>query len=87
VDYWHPGFHHLDCCSVAADLIRTRLKGNRKMTTTRLQELEEMGLKLQASARKLPPGPERDSLLQDVGKFRAQIVAMRNHNSRSQPDN
>jgi hypothetical protein len=46
------------------------------MRATKLQELEEMGAKLQASVRKLPPGPDRDNLLQDVGKFRAQIVAM-----------
>jgi hypothetical protein len=29
------------------------------MRTARLQELEEMGAKLQATARKLPSGPDR----------------------------
>jgi hypothetical protein len=41
-----------------------------------LQELEEMGAKLQAAARKLPLGPDRHNLLQEVGRFRAQIVAL-----------
>jgi hypothetical protein len=41
-----------------------------------LQELEEMGVKLQAAARRLPLGPDRHNLLQEVGRFRAQIVAL-----------
>jgi hypothetical protein len=42
----------------------------------KLQELEEMAAKLQAAARKLPSGPDRHDLLQEVGRFRAQIVAL-----------
>ena len=44
------------------------------MTATKLQELEEMATKLLASARKLPPGPDRHNLLQKIGRFRAQII-------------
>ncbi|WP_409187596.1 hypothetical protein [Bradyrhizobium sp. RDM4] len=40
-----------------------------------LQELKEMAVKLEASARKLPHGPARDDLLRDIGNFRAQLVA------------
>jgi hypothetical protein len=43
---------------------------------TKLQELEEMGAKLLAAARKLPSGPDRHKLLQEVGRFRAQIAAL-----------
>jgi hypothetical protein len=46
------------------------------MRAAKLQELEEMGAKLQAAARKLPSGPDRHNLLQEVGRFRAQIVAL-----------
>jgi hypothetical protein len=46
------------------------------MRATKLQELEEMGAKLQAAARELPSGPDRHNLLQEVGRFRAQIVAL-----------
>ena len=46
------------------------------MKAVKLQELEEMGAKLQAAARKLPSGPDRHNLLQEVRRFRAQIVAL-----------
>jgi hypothetical protein len=46
------------------------------MRAAKLQELEEIGAKLQAAARKLPSGPDRHNLLQEVGRFRAQIVAL-----------
>jgi hypothetical protein len=42
------------------------------MRAHRLQELEEMAAKLLATARKLPPGPERHGLLKEIGRFRAQ---------------
>jgi hypothetical protein len=46
------------------------------MRATKLQELEEMAGKLLASARKLPPGPDRYNMLQEVGRFRAKIAAL-----------
>jgi hypothetical protein len=42
----------------------------------RLQELEEMGAKLQATARKLPSGPHRHNILQEIARFRAEIAAL-----------
>jgi hypothetical protein len=45
------------------------------MTVTDLRELEEMAVKLEAAARKLPQGPGRDDLLRDIANFRAQLVA------------
>ena len=35
-----------------------------------------MATKLLATARKLPPGPDRHDVLQEIGRFRAQIVAL-----------
>ena len=49
-----------------------------KMTDkmTDLRELEEMAVKLEAAARKLPQGRlGRDDLLRDIANFRAQLVA------------
>ena len=46
------------------------------MTVTGLRELEEVAVKLEANARKLPMGPIRDELLQDIAIFRAQIAAL-----------
>ena len=49
------------------------------MRTARLQELEEMeemGTKLQATAHALPPGQDRHNILQEIGRFRARIVAL-----------
>jgi Mg2+ and Co2+ transporter CorA len=48
----------------------------KKMTTARLQELEEMETKLQATARALPSGPDRHDILQEIGTFRERIVAL-----------
>jgi hypothetical protein len=42
----------------------------------RLLELEEIGAKLLATARKLPPGADRHNILQEIGRFRAQIAAL-----------
>jgi hypothetical protein len=46
------------------------------MRAARLQELEEMGTKLQATARELPSGPDRHNILREIGRFRARIVAL-----------
>jgi len=46
------------------------------MKATKLQELEVMAAKLLATARKLPPGPERHNILQEIGRFRAQIMSL-----------
>jgi hypothetical protein len=46
------------------------------MTLTGLQELSEMAVKLEATARKLPTGPGRDELLQDIARFRAKLAAL-----------
>jgi hypothetical protein len=50
---------------------------------TKLQELEAMAAKLLATARKLPPGPDRHNILQEIGRFRAQIVALQGADLRS----
>jgi hypothetical protein len=42
-----------------------------------LQELEEWAARLQASARKLPSGPDRHDILHEIGRFRAQVAALR----------
>jgi hypothetical protein len=46
------------------------------MRAARLQELQEMAAKLLATARELPPGPDRHNILQEIGRFRAQIAAL-----------
>jgi hypothetical protein len=43
----------------------------------RLQELEEMAARLLALARKLPPGQRRYDIMQEIGRFRAQIAALK----------
>ena len=48
----------------------------KEMRTARLQAMEETGAALQANARKLPSGSDRDELLQDIGIFRAQVAAL-----------
>ncbi len=47
------------------------------MTVTGLRELEEVAVKLEANARKLPTGPIRDELLQDIAIFSAQVAALK----------
>src|SRR5258708_32268708 len=49
---------------------------------TRLRELEEMAAKLLATARKLPRGPDRNDILQEIGRFRVQIIALKAAGSR-----
>jgi hypothetical protein len=46
------------------------------MRAARLQELEEMGTKLQTTARALPSGPNRHNILQEIRRFRARTVAL-----------
>jgi hypothetical protein len=47
------------------------------MRAAQLQELEEMAAKLQATARKLPHGPDRRDSLQEIWRFRVQIIALK----------
>jgi hypothetical protein len=51
------------------------------MRAEKLQELEEMGTKLQATARALPTGPDRHNILLEIGRFRARIVALQGADS------
>lgn len=46
------------------------------MRAERLQELEEMGTKLQAIAHELPPGQDHDDALREIAGFRARIAAL-----------
>jgi hypothetical protein len=46
------------------------------MRATKLQELEEMAVKLLATARKLPAGPDRRNMLAEIGRFRSQIISL-----------
>jgi hypothetical protein len=46
-----------------------------EMSVNGMLELEEMAVKLEATARKLPQGPGRDELLRDVASFRAKLAA------------
>jgi len=47
------------------------------MREARLQELEEMAAKLLATARELPPGQDHHNALREIGRFRAQIAALK----------
>ena len=47
------------------------------MRKARLQELQEMALKLLATARELPPGQDHHNALREIGRFRAQIDALK----------
>jgi hypothetical protein len=44
---------------------------------TEMQDLETIAAKLLEIARNLPPGPERHSILKEIGKFRVQITALK----------
>ncbi len=46
------------------------------MRATKLQELEDMAARLLATARKLPLGPDRINILQEIGRFRSQIISL-----------
>src|SRR6266403_2402218 len=47
------------------------------MRAAGLQELEEMAARLLALARKLPPGQQRHDIVQQIGRFRVQIAALK----------
>ena len=47
------------------------------MRAARLQELEEMAARLLALARKLPPGQQRYDIVQQIGRFRVRIAALK----------
>jgi hypothetical protein len=55
------------------------IEGESEMSTARLQELEKMAAKLLATARNLPPGPDRQNALQLIGRFRVQIATLQGH--------
>ena len=46
------------------------------MTTQQLQDLEQLAAELLETARKLPPGPDRQDALKRVGSFVIQIASM-----------
>ena len=48
-----------------------------EMREARLQGLEEMAAKLIATARELPPGQDHHNALREIGRFRAQIAALK----------
>jgi hypothetical protein len=52
------------------------------MRAARLQELEEMGTELQATALELPLGQDRHNALREIGRFRARITALHAFDSR-----
>jgi hypothetical protein len=47
------------------------------MRAARLQELEEMAVRLLALARKLPPGQQRHDVVREIGRFRVRIAALK----------
>ena len=53
------------------------------MKARKLRELEEMGVKLQTTARDLPRGPDRHTILQEIGRLRAQVAALQANLPRS----
>jgi hypothetical protein len=59
----------------AAGWLRIGAEGE-EMTVAGLRELQEMAVQLEAAARKLPTGPSRDGLLQDIARFRAKLAAL-----------
>ena len=52
------------------------------MRAARLQELEEMGTKLQAAALELPSGQDRHNALREIERFQARITALHAFDSR-----
>jgi hypothetical protein len=48
----------------------------RATQATQLRELEQTAAKLLTTARKLPAGPDRQSILKEIGRFRSQILAL-----------
>jgi hypothetical protein len=59
------------------------IEGESEMSTARLQQLEEMAGKMRAAARNLPSESDRHNILQEIGRFRAQIAALQDADLRS----
>ena len=59
------------------------------MIVSPLQELQDMSAKLLATARKLPPGPDRQNALEEISNYRLQIAALKDlaetFNTRGRP--
>jgi hypothetical protein len=47
------------------------------MRATRLQELEDMATRLLATIRQIPPGQDRHDILEQIGKIRVKITALK----------
>jgi hypothetical protein len=47
------------------------------MTTDQLQDLEQLAAELLETARKLPPGADRQDVLKKIGSFITQIGSLR----------
>ncbi len=62
---------------IEIELFEWGLKAKGEMRAARLQELEEMAARLLALARKLPPGQQRHDIVQQIGRFRVQIAALK----------
>jgi hypothetical protein len=56
---------------------RARAEGEREVSVEQIRELEKMTQELVAVARKLPHGPDRETVLQEIREFRAQISALK----------
>jgi hypothetical protein len=63
--------------TVAKDRISKIGLNVKTMREARLHELEEMAAKLLATARKIPPGQDHHNALREVGRFLAQIAALK----------
>jgi hypothetical protein len=50
---------------------------NTAIAVSDLRELEERAAKLEVAARKLPIGPGRDELFEDIARFRAQVAGLK----------
>jgi hypothetical protein len=55
---------------------RAGAKGEEMTAMADVRKLAERVAKLEAAARKLPIGPGRDELLEDVARFRARLTAL-----------
>ncbi|MBR0938224.1 hypothetical protein [Bradyrhizobium jicamae] len=55
---------------------RDRAEGE-KMIANEMLELEEMAVKLEVAAKKLPQGPDRGELLRDIARFRAHLIDLK----------
>ena len=47
------------------------------MSAEQIRELEKMTKELVAVARKLPHGPDRETVLQEIREYRAKIAALK----------